>query len=350
MAGPLRIETAGGWYHVTARGNERRAIFRDDTDRRHWLALLEQWVERFEVRVHAYVLMDNHYHLLLETRAANLTQAMQWLQVSYTVWFNRRHRRSGHLFQGRYRAILLEGEALGWELSRYIHLNPVRTRALGLDKVAQRRTRAGVNGKPEATQIRERLERLRQFRWSSYRAYTGLTDRPQWLTIQVVLASGDGTPKTAQRQRYRQYVEEAVREGLAVSPWERLEAQVLLGGAEFVRRMKRQAQGNTREQPQLKRLRERPGFARIVAAVESEKGESWKAFRDRQGDWGRDVALYLGRRRGGMRLRQLAEAAGGIDYGCAQIAVHRLGQRLAHDQKLRRLVKKLERELFDVET
>jgi REP element-mobilizing transposase RayT len=335
---------------VTARGNERRAIFRDDADRKHWLALLEQWAERFEIRIHAYVLMDNHYHLLLETRAANLTQAMQWLQVSYTVWFNRRHRRSGHLFQGRYRAVLLEGEALGWELSRYVHLNPVRVRVLGLDKVAQRRARAGVNGKPEATQIRERLERLRQFRWSSYRAYTGLADRPQWLTIQVVLASGDGTSKAAQRQRYRQYVVEAVREGLAESPWERLEAQVLLGGAEFVRRMKRQARGNAREQPQLKRLRERPGFARIVAAVESEKGESWKAFRDRQGDWGRDVALYLGRRRGGMRLRLLAEAVGGIDYGCAQIAVHRLARRLAHDQKLRRLVKKLESELFDVET
>ena len=87
-----------------------------------------------------------------------------------------------------------------------------------------------------------------------------------------------------------------------------------------------------------------------MAAVESEKGENWKAFRDRQGDWGRDVALYLGRQRGGMRLRELAEAAGGIDYGCAQIAVHRLGRRLAHDQELRRVVNKLEIELFDVET
>ena len=178
MARPLRIEVAGGWYHVTARGNERRAIFRDDADRKHWLALLEQWVERFVLQVHAYVLMDNHYHLLLETRTANLTQAMQWLQVSYTVWFNRRHRRSGHLFQGRYQAILLEGETLGWEVSRYVHLNPVRVKALGLDKTAQRRSHAGVNGKPAATQIRERIGRLRQFRWSSYRAYTGLADRP----------------------------------------------------------------------------------------------------------------------------------------------------------------------------
>ena len=145
-------------------------------------------------------------------------------------------------------------------------------------------------------------------------------------------------------------MEEAVREGWPESPWERLEAQVLLGGAEFVRRMKRQAQGNAREQPQLKRLRAQPGFARIVAAVEREKGESWKSFRDRKGDWGRDVALYLGRRRGGMRLRELAEAAGGLDYGGAQIAVHRLGRRLAHDPKLRRVVNQLEVELFDVET
>jgi REP-associated tyrosine transposase len=350
MARPLRIEIAGGWYHVTARGNERRAIFRDNTDRKHWLALLEQWADRFEIRIHAYVLMDNHYHLLLETHAANLTQAMQWLQVSYTVWFNRRHRRAGHLFQGRYHAILVEGEALGWEISRYIHLNPVRVTALGLNKTAQRRVRAGMNGKPDTQQVRERLNGLRQYRWSSYRVYMGLADRPKWLTTHAVLAAGDGAVKTAQRQSYRQYVEEAIREGLPASPWERLEAQILLGGAEFIRQMKRKAMGNTREQPQLKRLRQRPGFARIVAAVEAEKGESWKAFRDRQGDWGRDVALYLGRRRGGMRLRELAEAAGGIDYSCVQVAVFRIGQKLSQNQKLQRVVSKLESQLYDVET
>ena len=95
IARPLRIDLQGGWYHVTSRGNERRAVFRDDADRRHFLELLAQWTERFAVRLHAYVLMDNHYHLLVETPHANLSAAMQWLQVSYTVWFNRRHGRAG---------------------------------------------------------------------------------------------------------------------------------------------------------------------------------------------------------------------------------------------------------------
>src|SRR5215471_4310222 len=99
MARPLRIERPGGRYHVTARGNERKAIYRNDTDRAHFLEVLAETVERFGIRIHAYVLMDNHYHLLVETPEANLSRAMQWLNVSYSMWFKRRHRRAGHLFQ-----------------------------------------------------------------------------------------------------------------------------------------------------------------------------------------------------------------------------------------------------------
>ena len=101
MARPLRIEKTGGWYHLTARGNERKPIFRDDADRRHFLALLAEMTARFRVRLHGYVLMENHSHLLLETPEWKLSRAMQWLNVSYRAWFNRRHGRAGHLFQGR---------------------------------------------------------------------------------------------------------------------------------------------------------------------------------------------------------------------------------------------------------
>ena len=102
MARPLRVEFPDAAYHVMARGNERRSVFRDDVDRRRFLATLGELVERFGVRVHAYCLMPNHYHLLLDTPQANLSQAIGWLQVTYTVRFNCRHRRSGHLFQGRF--------------------------------------------------------------------------------------------------------------------------------------------------------------------------------------------------------------------------------------------------------
>src|ERR1044071_7225824 len=108
MARPLRIEKAGGWYHVTARGNERKSIYRDDQDREHFLELLQEVVLRFRVRLHGYVLMDNHYHLLLELTEPNLSRAVQWLNVSYSVWFNRRRRRSGHFFHGRFKSVAVE--------------------------------------------------------------------------------------------------------------------------------------------------------------------------------------------------------------------------------------------------
>ncbi|MBU6402161.1 MAG: transposase, partial [Verrucomicrobia bacterium] len=110
MARPLRIELAGGRYHVTARGNERRNIFRTDRDRTHFLELVAELPDRFGGRLHAYAMMPNHYHLLLETPEPNLSRAIQWLNVSYSVWFNRRYDRSGHLFAGRFHAVLIEDD------------------------------------------------------------------------------------------------------------------------------------------------------------------------------------------------------------------------------------------------
>ena len=130
MARPLRIEKAGGWYHVTSRGNERKPIYRDDRDREHFLDLIAEMVSRFRVRVHCYVLMDNHYHLLLELTEANLSRAAQWLNVSYSVWYNRRRGRSGHLLQGRFKSVAVSRDEWALELSRYLHLNPVRIQAL----------------------------------------------------------------------------------------------------------------------------------------------------------------------------------------------------------------------------
>src|SRR5687768_14349868 len=145
MARALRVEFPGAWYHVTARGNERRLIFRGERDRRHFLDLLGECCGRFNLRLHAYVLMPNHYHLIVETPGAALSRAMQWLNVSYAVWYNRRHRRCGHLFQGRFKAILLDRERWGGALSRYVHLNPIRVAQLGLGKKDQAARRLGLS-------------------------------------------------------------------------------------------------------------------------------------------------------------------------------------------------------------
>ncbi|MCH8056115.1 MAG: transposase, partial [Deltaproteobacteria bacterium] len=145
MARPLRIEYPGATYHVTSRGNERKAIFRGDLDRRKFLELLSSSVEQFILQLHAYVFMDNHYHLLVETPEGGLSRAVRYLNGVYTQYFNRRHRRVGHLFQGRYKAILIDKDSYLAELSRYIHLNPWRVRSGVKDPL--------------------------RYRWSSLRAY-----------------------------------------------------------------------------------------------------------------------------------------------------------------------------------
>ena len=336
MARPLRIERAGSWYHLTARGNERRDIFRDDDDRLKFLALLEAWVERYRLRLHAYVLMNNHYHLLAETLEANLSQAMQWLNVSYSVWFNQRHRRVGHLLQGRFKGIVVDGERWGLELSRYLHLNPVRQQRYALDRKSRQRDRAGVGGQVRAGQWAERVAALRQYRWSSYRGYIGLEKAPAWLVSQELLRRVKGG-KQGRKRSYQQYVEEALREGV-IAPWNQLQGQAILGDREFVDRLEGELQGDGREQPSLRQLARRPSWEEVVAVVEELKGEKWEAFCDRRGDWGRDVVLHLGRVQGGLRLRQLGEKAG-LDYASTAGALRRLKERSGWDKQLARILR-----------
>jgi REP element-mobilizing transposase RayT len=237
MARPLRIQRTGCWYHVTARGNERRAIFLDDRDRRHFLELLERMVGMFGLRLHAFVLMSNHYHLLIEPGQANLSRAVQWLNTSYSVWFNHRHGRSGHLLQGRFKSIVVERESWGLELSRYIHLNPVRLGRFGLGKGEVQKSRLVGVEKLDAEQVRQRIEQLRRYPWSSYRAYIGSAKVPPWLSTEAVLALGGKS--AAGREEYRDYCEQAIREGAHPSPWEKVVGQAVLGTERFVTRLAR---------------------------------------------------------------------------------------------------------------
>ena len=324
MARPLRIERAGGWYHVTARGNERKAICREARDWHHFLELLGEMVEQFRVRVHAYVLMNNHYHLMMELREANLSRAVQWLNVSYSVWHNRRHGRSGHLFQGRFKSVVLSREGWGLELSRYLHLNPVRVEGLGMGKTERQRSREGGNDQPTAELVRRRIGVLRRYRWSSYRAYIGLEAGPPWLERQEVLRLGGGAAK-GRRQRYREYVETAVREGLKISPWESVLDQVVLGSQEFLEKLKRSMEGGSKaERKRAGELSQRrPSWADVLKSVEQMKGEEWATFRDRHGDRGRDLALYAARRWGGLTLSELAQRGGLKGATAAAMAVKR---------------------------
>ena len=337
MSRPLRIDRAGGCYHVTARGNERRNIYRDDADRLKFLALFKEQSERFCIRPWSYVLMDNHFHLGLETAEPNLSRAMQWLNVSYSVWFNRRHQRSGHLFQGRFKAVLVDWERWGLELTRYVHLNPVRVAELGLSKAGRERHRRSVG--EEKQNGWARCERLEGYRWSSYRATIGSEKPPGWLNAAKVLELMPGR-SWAQRQReYRAWVEAALLEGLSERPWEQLKGQVVLGEAEFVAALEPLLKGNQREQGALEQLKLRPSWAEVVRAVEKVKGEKWEGFVDRYKDWGRDLALYLGRQRCGLKLAELGTLAGGIDYATVSNRLRQFEATWADDPNLKRVLK-----------
>jgi len=174
MARQLRHHYEGGWYHITTRGMGRREIFTDDRDREHFLELLEGMVGRYGVVLHAYVLMDNHYHLLIETPEGNASRALQWLNLSYAAWFNAKHGHCGPLFQARFKSVPVDGEG-SWALacSVYIHLNPVRVKALGLDKEARTREK-DLPGAPSREEVAARLAKLRGHRWSSYSRLRGV--------------------------------------------------------------------------------------------------------------------------------------------------------------------------------
>ena len=168
MARPLRIEVAGAWYPVMNRGHRGGALFLDEADRRRFLGAVAELPERFALEVHAFVLMPDHYQVLVRTREANLSHAIRWLNVSYAIKFNWAHRCHGTVFQGRFKGVLIQEEDKAVEVARYVHLNPVRIGGLGLSQSDQRRTRVlgcencitrGATGRSESPAARRSRKR-----------------------------------------------------------------------------------------------------------------------------------------------------------------------------------------------
>ena len=348
MARPLRIEYPGARYHVTARGNEQRDIFRSDHDRFHFLELLSELGERFGIKAHAYVLMDNHFHLMLETPEANLSRAMQWLGVSYSVWFNRRHRRVGHLFQGRFKAVIVEDER-GWqEVARYVHLNPVRLKAMELGKRQRAASRAGLVKKPKTELVDQRLTVLRRYRWSSYPGYAGYAPALPWVCQEPLGRLCGGRSAGERQSALRQYTEQAVKQGGAESPWARLVGGMVLGTQSFAQSLRSKVRGNAREQAAMKRLQKPVSWAVIIKALETLRGEQWSDLSGRHGDWAWDAALWLGRRMGRLRLNELGDLAGGMDYAAVSQATRRFDGRLEKESKLRQHLEQLKNQLLNV--
>ncbi len=227
MSRPIRIEFPNALYHVTSRGDRREDIFEDDEDRLAFLKTLEHVVSQFNWLCYAWCLMDNHYHLLVQTPDANLSKGMRQLNGVFTQMSNRRHKRVGHLFQGRFKAILVDNDAYLLELARYVVLNPVR---------------AGM------------VKRAGDWRWSSYRASKGQVPADAFFAADGLLEQFAARRSVAQA-RYAQFVTEGIK---AASPWQQLKGQVFLGNEQFVEKMQKRVSANQRQDVQIPVAHRRP--------------------------------------------------------------------------------------------
>ena len=353
MARPLRIDLPDGWYHVMSRGLEKHLIFEDVRDYEHFVELLGEMVGRYGVRLHVYVLMHNHYHLVVQTPQANLSRAMQWLNVSYGVWFNKRHDRVGPLFQGRFKAVLIEAEG-SWALqaSVYLHLNPVRIKGLGLGKRQRKAELLGILPPPSPEKVKAQLEALRTHPWSSYLDYAGYRSKPpEWLTCDALWQRAKHRDKSAQ-ESYRHDVEDPLKAGLkeSLAFGERIRSAVALGSDRFLDRLRRGVCGNRSKQPAVRAWQRLLPFERVMDCVADAKGEAWEKFCNRRGDWGRDVALCLGRRHCGLTLQELGQAAGGMRVEAVAMAVRRIEHQLLQDRALAQQVRMMEKSMCNVQT
>jgi putative transposase len=267
MARPLRIEYPGAVYHVTSRGNGRKNIFEDDQDRQIFLSILGSVVKRYNWLCHSYCLMDNHYHLMIETPDANLSAGMRQLNGVFTQAYNRRHRKPGHIFQGRFKAILVQKENYLLELCRYVVLNPVRAGA---------------------------VQKVEDWRWSSYQATAGIGKDQEVLTSDWILGLF-ATQRTVAKRRYRKFVRDGIHGGAS---WEELQSKVLLGEEEFVEKFRDvlEDKKQVKEIPRSQRYMGRPSLGNIFRGQETkaQRNMSINNAHTIQGYTLKEIADYLG--------------------------------------------------------
>lgn len=314
MTRPLRIEFADAVYHVINRGLERREIVRDDEDRRTWLRLLGRVATRRTWRVFAYALLDNHFHLFLRTPRPDLSDGMHDFQSGFATCFNQRHGRVGPLFQGRFKAVIVEQDSHSWELSRYVHLNPART---------------------------DRTPRPEQFSWSSYRFYLNPASAPRWLDWKTVLAEFAGT-EAAARIAYRRFVEAGLRR-TPTDPFESAADGWILGSPQFVERIRMLSQSTDDSCPAAGvSLGQLVGVVADVFGVRADQ----VVKRGRQGNVAREAAILLARDVIAEPSGSLAEQFG-VGRSAISECVRRARVRTEEDPNFRTRLEAVRRKLVD---
>lgn len=324
MARPLRLEYPGAFYHVINRGNAREKIFKSDRDREKFLWYIEQAVERFSIIVHSYCLMSNHYHFLIETPEPNLSRAIQWISTSYVQYFNTKRKRRGHLFQARFKSILIDADEYLTHLSRYIHLNPLRAKM---------------------------VESLEEYKWSSYSVFIGKSKRPVWLEINWLLSNFGKTKKEAYKN-YKEFVE-GVDIRKIKNPGLHAVNGFILGEPDFVEWVKDtflSGREDNKEIPQLRKLKPRVSPKTIV----SEVGKEYKCdeedirVKGRKKNVARDVAIFLSKDNCGIQFKDLGEFFGNVTGSTITMTYNRIAKQIERNKRLKGRVKQLKKRILKI--
>jgi REP element-mobilizing transposase RayT len=323
MARPLRIQYENALYHVTCRGNERKAIFKDDYDKNVFLELLNDGLKTYNIILYCYVLMDNHFHLLLETPLANLSEFMRWFNITYTSHYNRRHKRIGHLYQGRYKSILVEKRSYLHIVSRYIHLNPVRTKQEG------------------KLTLSEKENYLRNYRWSSLLGYIDETRRGSIIDYARILESYGGDNKKGRRLYWESLCND-LSTGIDIK--EKVIGGSILGSDMFINWAKDTfLPAKSREIPAVQRLKKYTAKDKIIDALCKETNKSFDEIKKERGII-RQMAMDLLYRVGGLSGTEIGEMMG-VDYSTVSQGRKRLRENLKRDKHLSQIIKRVEADL-----
>ncbi len=310
MARPLRIQYPGALYHLINRGNDRQDIFRDDFDRKEFLTILSRSAETYSITLYGFVLMKNHWHLLARTPLGNLSEFMRHFNISYTSYYNRRHNRSGHLYQGRYKSYLVERDGYLSQVSRYIHLNPVK-----------------VSGMEQMAPARQILF-LWNYRWSSLPGYISKANRFDFIDYSIVLEEYGGDNRDG-RNRYRDQILNDLPAGIEMS--DKVVGQFILGSENFVSWVQDTfLEGKAdRERPAVRKINSYISLEQALRAVENETG-----VKDGRRSTGtvRQIVMTILYSYAGLNNREIGELLG-VDYSTVSQGRKRLRQKISKDRE-----------------
>lgn len=325
MARQLRIEFAGALYHVMSRSNEKGSIFKKDADRVLFIDTLKDIAELAGVEVIAYVLMNNHYHIIIFTPKSNLSDFMRHFAVTYTVRFNRRYNRTGHLFGGRFKAILIEKDPYLLVLSRYIHLNPIRGKAW------------------EGKGIKQRWEYLKTYPWSSLTGYIARNKRIDWIKYNMILSYFKG-----QVSEYKKYVMAGLESDIS-NPFDDVRNQIILGRERFVEKIKKHLDKNKqiREVPALRSLKNAPTAEAVLRKVYQYFHIEREKLISKSGRWRRQIAIDMIYRYTNLSQDGIGKIFG-IDYSTVSQHRRRLAILLKEDKELQEVFNKIRNVLGDL--